>query len=107
MTRSSRVILRRGRWRCGRCSPEARTPTLTLDAGDAHVAGMTAEHPIWVVSRNAWVVAGELSVEGPEHTFFADDVLAHNKSIACPSPSLACSGPDAADGAADDAPDAD
>lgn len=142
----------------------AEAATLTLDAGDAHVAGMTAEHPIWVVSRDAWVVAGELrdgdvvcvldrdgaragtrivesiratgrseivfdlSVEGPEHTFFADDVLAHNKSIACPSPSPACSGPDAADGsdgnatadaadaatdaadaadAADDAPDAD
>lgn len=118
----------------------AEAETLTLDAGDAHIAGMTAEHPIWVVSRDAWVAAGDLregdvvcvldrdgaragtrvvesiratgrseivfdlSVEGPEHTFFADDVLAHNKSIACPPQS--CVGADAADGSDADAGDA-
>lgn len=122
-------------------------PTLTLDAGDLHVVGVTDEHPFWVASRGehgAWVEAGnlragdllrvlepgasaatlrrletvrvtgrsekvfDLSVEGPEHTFFADGVLVHNKSTACPEDPINWCWPptDAASADAHDAHDA-
>lgn len=120
-------------------------PTLTLDAGDLHVIGVTREHPIWVASRGedgAWVAAGglrpgdvlrvlepgasmatlrvleavhatgrsekvfDLSVEGPEHTFFADGILVHNKTVACPENTTGWCHPPSRDASAD-AQDAD
>lgn len=118
------------------------TETFALDAGDAHVEGVTKSHPLWVASRSAWVEVGalalgdvltvlerggervatrvleairptgrrepvfDISVEGPEHTFFADDVLVHNKSVA-PECHPDCPWYDAGrDGAATDAGDA-
>jgi hypothetical protein len=91
---------------------------IDLDAGGAHLRGVTPQHPFWVASRAAWVVAAELregdvlstlegealvpraieslsrrravgpvinlSVEGPEHTFFVEGILVHNKSYFCP-----------------------
>jgi hypothetical protein len=96
---------------------QARTAeeTFSVRAGDHAIAGVTAEHPFWDESTQAWrplrsltltsklmtllhndvsvvaiselrrgsarmVTVHNLSVDGPEHNYFAENILVHNKS---------------------------